>query len=111
MANYPTSGPGFFQREGSREEWLDDVEIDRSVNGVVKGRSFYTVKKRVWTIEHIMNNTDRLTLEAFYDANRTIPFIFLWMGNNTSYTALFARAPQLKYKGAMANVEVQIVEQ
>lgn len=107
MAAYPS----YFQRAGTSETWVDDVTIDRAVNGTPKGRAYFTAKKRAFTVVHLLNPTDRVALETFYNTNRLLAMTFTFMPNNTVYNVLFARAPRLSYRGAMAVVEVELVEQ
>lgn len=87
MANYPS----FLQTRVSDEQILDDIVIDRAVNGGVKARAFYTARKKVFRIRHkCLLAADRATLDAFYEANRLITFTFTWAADDVAYTCLFS---------------------
>lgn len=107
-ATYPTLNG---QLAESTETWLDDLKIDRAVDGTAKARAFFTGKKRAFMIKHELSYTDRDTLEAFYDANRTTPFYFTWDGDAVQRVCLFDGAPRLVFKNAKFYADVAIVEQ
>ncbi len=85
MANYPTLPI----MVGSEEEWEDDLEMDIAVNGAAKVRAFYpTKKKRFKVVHHYLTETQKNTLQTFYDANRLLVVQFLWT-DSVSYNCLF----------------------
>lgn len=97
MANYPTFG----QLVGATEDADDDVVIDRATDGTGYGRSFYTAEKRRFAFGHVFQTAaDLATFEAFYTANRTIPFTFVFEGRDgASYTCLFEGKPKYTFLG------------
>lgn len=108
MAAYPS----FAQLMGSSEEILDDVQVDRAVNGSVKSRAFYSAKKRRFTLKHVLDNTDVNTLLSFYDSYRLSSNTFTWARDSTSYTVLFEAPPSVKALARGYNeVEVRLVQQ
>jgi len=92
MATYPT----FSQSVDSTFDWLDDIQIDRASNGTVKARALFTAPKAIGNILHRLTNTERATLDAFYLANRRIPFDFVWSGDGLTYSCLFSGPPKYK---------------
>lgn len=56
---------------------LDNLEVDEWPNGSVRGRAFSDAQRFQWTVVHpALTEADRVTLEAYYWANRTVPFDF-----------------------------------
>jgi len=77
---YPTFTYAISQ--DSSETTLDDLQIDRASNGTPKGRAFYTVPKMQFELVHQgMSSAEKATLKAFYAANRTTSFTFVWAGD------------------------------
>jgi hypothetical protein len=108
MATYGTWG----QLVGSTEEWVDDIAIDRAVNGGAKARAFFTAKKRRWTLRHVLTEAELGALQTFYDTYRTSANTFTWSGDGTSYTVIFDGAPSLTPTGSrMTEVQVRLVQQ
>lgn len=93
MAAYPS----FPQLIGSTEGWVDDLVLDRAVDGSVYGRAFYPAKKRTFELRHIVGNTDLATFKAFYDTNRLIPVEMTWVRDGEEYSCRFNGAPRLTY--------------
>lgn len=91
MATYPSS---YLQLKDSTEEGVDGIQLDRAVNGSVKGRAFFTARKRKWKLKHVLNATDLNALLSFYDTNRTAANTFTWVRDGASYTVLFEEPPQ-----------------
>ncbi len=86
MAAYPSHG----QVVGSNDPWLTGIQIDRAVNGGARGRSFYTSKKRRWTVRHILSAADAATFETFIDTYGASVNTFIWAATATSYSVLIA---------------------
>ena len=108
MATYPSFG----QLVGSTAEWVDDLQIDRAVNGSVKARAFYTAKKRRFVLQHLLNKADVGTLQTFYDTYRLVANTMTWAGDSVAYTVLFDGPPSVKpIGGPYSKVEVRLVEQ
>lgn len=107
MANYPS----LTQTLESDEAFVDDLSIDRAVNGAAKGRAFFTAKKREFTVRHILTTAERATLDSFYDSNRTLTVAFTWSGNGSQYDVLFERPPQYKpFGGGLWAAEVRLIQ-
>lgn len=89
MAAYPSSLP---QAASSREEWVDALEVSYSRAGGVKARRLQSAKKRVFNVEHrFLTDAQKGTLEAFYDANRSVSLTFAWNDTpGTTYAVVFA---------------------
>lgn len=108
MATYPSFG----QLVGSTAEWVDDLQIDRAVNGSAKVRAFYTAKKRRFVLKHVLSKADVGTLQTFYDTNRLAANTLTWSADGVSYTVLFDGAPRVTPHGSVySDVEVRLVEQ
>lgn len=108
MATYPSLA----QLVGSTAEWVDDLQVDRAVNGSAKARAFYTAKKRRFILRHILTSTDVGTLQTFYDTNRLAANSLTWSGDGVAYTVLFDGPPKVKPMGGLySEVEVRLVEQ
>lgn len=108
----PATYPTWPQLVGSTEEWVDGVVLDRAVAGGVKARSFFTAKKRKFTLKHLLNATDRSTLQTLYNTNRVLRVTFIWGGDKQSYTCFFDGPPKYDYvTPTLAKVEVRLVEQ
>jgi hypothetical protein len=91
MATYPST---YLQLVGSTEEGIDDLKVDRSVNGATKVRAFFTARKRRWKLKHLLTATDLNALLTFYDSYRTTANTFNWVRDGASYTVLFEGPPQ-----------------
>lgn len=89
MANYPSS---IVQEQSSKEPWRDPMELDYARSGGAKGRRLQAAKKRQFMVTHRhVTTAQRATLEAFYDANRSVTFTFAWNdAPATTYTVIFA---------------------
>lgn len=112
MAAYPSSLP---QATSSREEWVDPLLVSYSRAGGVKARRLQGAKKRVFVVEHkFLTNTQKTTLETFYDTNRAITLTFAWNDvPGTTYTVVFADEPGLSFSrepGNYWNVTVKLAE-
>lgn len=87
--------PNYRQTNESRMTVLDDIQTDRSSNGGLRGRSFYTTIKRRFEVVHpIMEATDSDALMAYYLANRTLSFDFTWHKDGVTRTCWFGAAPK-----------------
>lgn len=86
---YPTKGIQY----GANESLSADRQIDRASNGTARARMFYASPKRTFDFTHQVDNADLATFKAFYAANLTASFAFLWAGDGVSYTCIFAAEP------------------
>jgi hypothetical protein len=104
--------PSLAQWTGSKDEWTDDIVLDRAVSGGVKARAFFTAKKRRFTLKHRLTAADRTTLETFYNANRLLAVTLTWAGDGNNYTCLFEQPPRFEYIGSgLSDAEVSLAEQ
>jgi hypothetical protein len=85
--------PAFRQLLASAPEWKDDLTLDRAVNGDVRGRSFYTHKRRVFTLSHALSLAEYAQLENFYDANRNNRVTMTWCQTGSQHVCLFDGPP------------------
>lgn len=109
MAAYPS----FPQLLASVREPVDDLDIDYSIAGNAKVRSYFTAVKNRFKVVHMLNATDLATLVTFYTTNRLLTFTFTWTKTSTVYTCLFA-GPLREAETMMptlTRVEVSIVQQ
>lgn len=94
MSTYPTFA--YNPTQSSAEAVLDDVQIDRASNGNAKGRSYYSVPKKSFSVVHQgLSSVEKQTLLDFYAANRALEIDFLWVADGVTYTCLFAGPPKL----------------
>jgi len=107
MAAYPLTN---VLRKGSQEEWLDDLVADRTVNGAVKVRALYSGKKRRFILHHLLNSTERATLQTFYDTNRLLTITMTWPVDNVTYTCVFAKPPHLSHGSVLSDVDVELLQ-
>jgi len=107
MAAYPLTN---VLRKGSQEEWLDDIVADRTVNGSVKVRALYSAKKRRFILRHLLNATERASLQTFYDANRLLNITLVWPVDGVTYTCVFAKAPNLSHGSVLSDVDVELLQ-
>lgn len=86
MADYPSIE---IDTQGSKESWMDQRLVTRTRAGGPKVRLLGEAKKRAFMISHRgIADSDKATLEAFYDANRDSDgFNLTWFG--IVYTVIF----------------------
>lgn len=99
MANYPTD-PTIWELD---ESWYDPTLISVARSGSVKARKLVAAKKRIFKVGHkFITNTQRQTIETFYDANRLLTLTFQHPISLTNYTVIFAdeTGPQVSIAGA-----------
>lgn len=95
MADYPSFG----QDISSTETLLDDIQVDRASNGLVRLRGFYDTPSKEYSVVHTLTTTDKNTIETFYNTNRNISFGFTWVLDNSTHTCMFSAAPTLAIIG------------
>lgn len=90
MATYPDLPT----KRGSDPEPLTKTNIDRAEDGTARGRNYGDDKVKI-SVEHpYLTAAEKATLDAFYTANRLVPFDYLSPSDGVSRSMLFARAPQ-----------------
>lgn len=73
----------------SRERWTDQREVVTATNGARRGRSYQAAKTRAFDLDFkLLSDADKATLEAHYDAHRTLTFDFTWRDGAT-YTVIY----------------------
>lgn len=108
MAIYPTTLK--IGAESAMEQ-LDDLVLDRAVNGAARVRAYYTGRKRTFTVVHpAVALADRDSLLSFYDTNRLLPVSLVWI-DGTTYTCVFVKAPlTVPVVGGVWNLESRLAE-
>jgi hypothetical protein len=89
--------PAYDQLITSSLDVLDDVTVDRSASGYGRARSFYTARKRRFTVQHLLADDDLADFMTFYDDNRTAAVSLPWQQDGQTYTCLFGGPPKLSY--------------
>ena len=104
--------PALLQTTQSRETQLTGRQLDRATNGAAKVRAFFASPKRVFSVAHsILTNAQKAQLEAFYAANATNSFDFVWAGDSATYTVVFGDADlQWESIGAFWQITVSLLE-
>ena len=87
MATYPTLATAY----GSDPEPISSIKIDRSEDGTARGRSTGNDKVRLPNVVHpYLSSADKSTLDAFYTANRLIPFDYTSPTDSTLRSCIFS---------------------
>lgn len=80
---------------GATQDIQTDRQMERATNGAVRGRIFYTTPKSIFKFTHdSLSAAELVTFKAFYAANTTSSFTFLWPGDATNYTCMFGEDPK-----------------
>lgn len=109
MATYPNFPVNLIQ---SRQQPIEDLAIDVWPNGSARGRSYYTTGRYAWELYHgVLADADKVTLKAFYDANRllsNISYVSPW--DSVTYTGvMFAAPPEyIRLPGPYWDVKVKL---
>jgi hypothetical protein len=105
MSDYPA----FAQIIGSQQDWVDDLVTDVAVNGRPMSRAFYTTKKRVFKLVHLLSASELSTFETFYDTFRLDDsFTMRWMCNGPEYNVMFDSVPRIQWANPLSRVEVTL---
>jgi hypothetical protein len=94
MAAYPTFPQGIETRAYPK----DDITVLRATNGAARGRAWYTNKKYDFpaVVHRALTKAETATVEAFYDANRNVPFTFTWQQDGVVRTCIFTGPPRIE---------------
>ena len=94
MATYPS----LKQTYESDRQRLDGIATDEGGDGSLWVRQMYPADKYVFTVAHVVNASEKSTLEAFYVANKALQFDFVFRDElTTTYTGcVFIKSPQYK---------------
>lgn len=90
---YPTNLPIM---DASKAERLGGFEPRRASNGVLKVRRLFSAEKINFSIEHWLTTAQKDSLEAIYQANKTLNVSLTWPEDGLVYTVRFAAAPQYR---------------
>jgi hypothetical protein len=96
MATYPS----FAQKIGSKAEPKGGIRIDTASNGDVRGQILHSADRKIFSVNHNLDSTDKATLDAFYSTNKALAFSFTWAGDAQDYNCIFMDAPQYVPCGA-----------
>jgi hypothetical protein len=104
------SYPSLPLTRNSTAERAGGFEPVRATNGLLKVRRLYSTEKTIFRLEHILNDTQKNTLETAYTTNRTLNLTFTWPLDGVSYTVRFADAPQYRKQGPIWFANVTIMQ-
>lgn len=108
MPTYPSFA---IDTKGSKQQPIEDLVVDQWPNGNSRGRSFFTTGKYGWVILHgVLADADRVTLKAFYDANRLLTFDFVSPWDGVTYHNVgFTKPPDYeRLPGLYWNVKLEL---
>lgn len=105
MASYPNIGID----NGSRFTGDDDTQVDFASDGTIRGRvGFGATIYNGQIIHNLITSTERDTLVAFYETNKTVSFTFTYDGS--TYTMRFKGKPKEQHlQGGWWRVDVQMI--
>lgn len=90
MAAYPVFPTSY----GSDPKPINSLVIDRTEDGVGRARSFYSVDKVTIQVKHPrLSASDKSTLDAFYVANRLLPFDYTSLADGVTRSCMFVNPP------------------
>lgn len=100
---------------GVTERFTTDRKLERASNGTLRGRVFYTTKKRTFKIQHpALTPAQLATFDAFYDSNLSSTFTFTYTNDGivfTDYTVAFSADPvRTPLDGGRVNVDLELTE-
>lgn len=108
MAAYPN----FKQLiDGSERYPVDDLQLDRAVNGDVKARSFYPANKWGFKVRHVVTAAELLTWTTFYATNRRLVVTFTWQQDASVYDALLQAFTSRPIDKQRSYLDVQLLQQ
>jgi hypothetical protein len=104
---YPNNLMILEESEASR---LGGIDAARASNGQLKVRRLYSADKTDFTVVHMLTRAERDQLMAFYAANITAGFDFVWPGDGATYSVRFTAPPQIWRKGLYYRATVRLGE-
>jgi hypothetical protein len=94
MAAYPTLPTSF----GADPQNATKLLVDRAEDGTARVRS-YAKDKASFKISHpYLDSVGKGTLDAFYAANRLLPFSYTSAADGTTRTCVFSARPTYKFE-------------
>ena len=90
MSNYPA----FRQTRDSSATRDGGQEVSRATNGRLHVRRLWATEKMEFELGHALTPAEKVTLEAFYVANRDMDVTLRFAGDGQTYTVRFAAPPR-----------------
>lgn len=84
--------------------------MDRSTNGAICGRSFYSAPKRTFKFTHELTPSELTTFRDFWLNNLYNSFTYVWPGDGQTYTVAFLSDPAETPTPYGTNVSVELGE-
>lgn len=107
MATYPSIP----FTEGSEQQAIDSVLIDRTAAGTGRARALFTsAKKALRAVHRNISAADKDALQSFYNTNRATTNTVTWT-DGQSYTVLLVSLRSEPHEGARWTVTLDMVEQ
>jgi hypothetical protein len=95
-ASYPINCIGF----ASALDYIDDLRMDRAIDGTGRARAFFTQPKQVWRVIHpYLTEAERATLWQFYLTNRRLPIQFQPLKDSPPISAIIVGPPTIRLAG------------
>lgn len=106
MATYPVLPTSY----GSDPKPINSLAIDRAEDGTGRARSFYSTNKVTIPVKHPrLSTADKATLDAFYAANRLLPFDYVSLADGATRSCVFAAPPAYtRLPGAFHDAAVEM---
>lgn len=82
----------------------------RATNGKLMVRRFYSADKMNFDLQHWLLDTEYVTLEAHYQAHKTLSFNFYWPEMGQTYVCVYASAPLPTRADGRVLVSVRLME-
>lgn len=100
--------PAYLQSEDSTVETVDNLQVDRATNGLLRGRATYSAPKKRFLIRHRrLTVAEADAIDTYYAAHRTEAFDFVWAKDGATYSVMFTQPPrQACWEGLLWDVDV-----
>lgn len=110
MSSYPSIR---IDPDDAEDEQTQDGEV--FIDGAGKGKVYWPASaKRFKFTHHAVDQATAETVVGFWEANKTIPFDFVWPVDRVTYSVQFIKRPRVKAVGkdspSLRNVMVELVE-
>lgn len=100
MNTFPTLSTGPSDQFFSDEHDLETVLVGSTASGYPVLNKLFTFDPRTFTYEiRFISNADKLTLIAFYNANKDVPFYWTNDQDDVEYEVVFLGPPGCKVDG------------
>lgn len=104
MANYPSLD----QLPTSNATTASGIRVDRAVSGKARAQNFYAADVHTFIVRHLVDSTDKGTLDTHYSGDKDNEFSFTWGADSGSFTVIYNGAPQ--YTPIKANLYKVVVK-